>query len=101
MFPFATIFCHGLDSGPIQAAKLKPKHISSVTGETITCSRGVDVLHGPITAPAMSEIIIRNTATDHWRTPSAITKQLFCKITALIALKGYGISVEQSKKPGI
>lgn len=55
---FSTVFCHGLNAGPTQAAKLKPEHISSITGEKISCTKGIDVLLGDITVPAMSEIVI-------------------------------------------
>lgn len=95
---FSTIYTHGLDSGPTQAAKYIPEHITWLTGETVTCTDGVNVLFEPITAPAMSEINMRNTDTDKWY---SFFKQITCKITALIGLKAYGISVKQCSQPGL
>lgn len=61
--PISTLFCHGLNAGPAQAARYIPEHISSITGEKITCNEGISVLQGPVTAPAMPEIQLQKSDT--------------------------------------
>lgn len=91
---FSTIFCHGLNAGPTQAAKYKPEHVSFLTGEKISCTKGIDVLLGPVTAPAMSEIRLLPTQKKGWL-PSNFIQRITAWYISRKHLNEYGIKVHQ------
>lgn len=91
---YSTVFCHGLNAGPTQAAKLKPEFTCSITGERITCSKGIDVLIGTITTPVMSEIVLLPKKRS-W----SLTDAYYRRIAGRISKKHtqeYGITVHQN-----
>jgi hypothetical protein len=93
---FSTIFCHGLDAGPLQAAKYIKEHVTSQTGEKIISPQAIEILHAPITAPCMSEIMLRDLKKDNYRSLSAVWKQSVAAVVAYLRKKQFGIKVERN-----